>query len=125
MTEHDGTAAGFADPKVVEKPWGREVWWAETPAYLGKILEVRAGHRLSLQYHCQKLETLYFASGAGRLVLGDRELEIEQGRSVTIPPGVKHRVVAAADLVIYEVSTAFPADVVRLEDSYGRTEREK
>lgn len=110
----------FKAPKVVEKPWGREVWWAETEAYLGKVLEVRGGHRLSLQYHQTKLETLFFSGGTGRLTLGDHEYEIRPGMSVTIPPGVKHRIVAKTDLTIMEVSTGHPDDVVRVEDAYGR-----
>ncbi len=110
----------WVSPRTVDKPWGREVWWAQTEAYLGKILEVRAGHSLSLQYHREKLETLYFHSGRGRLVLGDQVLDIELGRSVTVRPGVPHRIAAETDLTIFEVSTAFPDDVVRLEDAYGR-----
>lgn len=119
----EGAVAGFETPRIVDKPWGREVWWAQTEAYLGKFLEVRAGHRLSLQYHRQKLETLHFLSGRGRLTLGDRELAVEAGRSVTIRPGVPHRIAAETDLTVLEVSTAFPDDVVRLEDAYGRAGR--
>jgi len=113
----------FSAPKVVEKPWGRELWWAETDAYLGKVLEVRAGHSLSLQYHRQKLETLFFSGGTGRLTLGDTEHDIRPGTAVTVPPGVKHRITALTDLTILEVSTAHPDDVVRLEDAYGREDK--
>lgn len=112
--------AVFAYPRVVDKPWGQEIWWAETGAYLGKILEVRAGHSLSLQYHREKLETLYFLAGRGALVLDGREYAIRPGRTVTIHPGVAHRISAETDLTIYEASTAHPSDVVRLEDDYGR-----
>ena len=56
--------------KVVEKPWGREVWWAVTEHYAGKILEVRAGHSLSLQYHLRKMETMLYFQGTGELFLG-------------------------------------------------------
>ena len=107
-------------PRVVDKPWGREIWWAETQAYLGKILEVRAGHKLSLQYHREKLETLHFCRGEGRLTLAGREFPIRPGLSVTIAPGVPHRIAADTDLLVLEASTAHPADVVRLDDVYGR-----
>ncbi|MCL6580124.1 MAG: cupin domain-containing protein [Firmicutes bacterium] len=115
-----GPPPPFTVPLVVPKPWGREVWWAESPSYLGKTLEVRAGHRLSLQYHRLKLETLHFVRGEGLLVLGEADHPIISGTSVTIPPGVPHRLVADTDLVVLEVSTAHPDDVVRLEDAYGR-----
>ncbi len=118
-----GAETGFARPKVVEKPWGREVWWAQTDAYLGKVLEVRAGHKLSLQYHREKLETLFFQQGKGRLTLAGREMAIQPGLAVTIQPGVAHRIAAETDLVILEASTPFPDDVVRLEDAYGRQGR--
>jgi len=110
----------FTTPKVIEKPWGREVWWAQTEAYLGKVLEVKAGHSLSLQYHREKLETLFFSGGNGRLTLGKRELEIRPGTAVTVRPGVRHRIEARTDLTILEVSTPQADDVVRLEDAYGR-----
>ncbi len=116
----DGAPGVFRPPRVVEKPWGRELWWAETEAYLGKVLEVRAGHCLSLQYHREKLETLFFSGGRGRLTLGGAEHDIRPGMSVTIPPGVRHRISAETDLTILEVSTAHPDDVVRVEDAYGR-----
>jgi mannose-1-phosphate guanylyltransferase len=106
--------------KIVDKPWGREIWWAETPAYLGKILEVRAGHKLSLQYHREKLETLLFYQGEGVLTLAGDETPIRPGLTVTISPGVPHRIAAGTDLTILEVSTPHPEDVVRLEDAYGR-----
>jgi mannose-1-phosphate guanylyltransferase len=106
--------------KIVDKPWGRESWWAETPAYLGKILEVRAGHKLSLQYHREKLETLLFYQGEGVLTLAGNETPIRPGLTVTINPGVPHRIAAGTDLTIFEVSTPHPEDVVRLEDAYGR-----
>lgn len=110
--------------KVVDKPWGREIWWAETAAYLGKILEVRAGQRLSLQYHREKLETLLFYRGEGVLTLAGRETPIRPGLAVTIEPCVPHRISAVTDLTIFEVSTAHPEDVVRLADAYGRESRE-
>jgi len=55
-------------PKIVEKPWGRELWYADQSAYAGKVLEVKAGRRLSLQYHERKIETLFLLSGRVNLV---------------------------------------------------------
>jgi len=112
----------FVRPRIVDKPWGREVWWAETEAYLGKTIEVKAGHSLSLQYHRRKLETLHFAEGEGVLTLGESELPIRPGLSITVEPGTPHRIRAVTDLTVLEASTAHPDDVVRLEDAYGRTD---
>jgi len=106
--------------KIVDKPWGREIWWAQTDKYVGKILEVKAGHSLSLQYHKQKLETMLFYKGTGRLLLGEEEMEIKPGKAVTIEPGTLHKVIADTDLQIFEVSTTELDDVVRVADEYGR-----
>ena len=67
----------FEQPKRVEKPWGYELWWAQSEKYVGKLLHVKAGFQLSLQYHVKKDETIHLASGEMVLVLkeGDRLVE--------------------------------------------------
>lgn len=106
---------------IVQKPWGREIHFAIEEEYLGKILEVKKGKRLSFQYHTKKKETMYLLSGRIRLRLGDDEEEVEVGKSVTIAPGEKHRVEALEDSQIVEVSTSHLDDIVRLEDDHGRS----
>ncbi|MCR4419501.1 MAG: AraC family ligand binding domain-containing protein [Clostridia bacterium] len=108
--------------RVVDKPWGREIWWAHTDRYVGKILEVKAGQALSLQYHREKLESMYFWQGEGELRLGEETRAIRPGLAVTVLPGTPHRITAFTDLIIFEVSTPQVEDVVRLEDRYGRAE---
>lgn len=108
--------------KTVDKPWGREIWWAVTDRYAGKVLEIKAGHSLSLQYHRQKLESLLFRKGKGRLILDQTVYPVYEGVAVTIPPGTVHRIIADQDLEVVEVSTPELDDVVRLEDAYGRIE---
>src|SRR5215210_293734 len=103
-------------PKIVEKPWGREIWYAHTAHYAGKVLEVKAGKRLSLQKHDIKEETLYLLSGRGRLTYGNGTFDWEEGHFIHIPPGTVHRFEAVEDSVLLEVSTPFLEDVVRLED---------
>lgn len=114
-------AAGPAAPKIVSKPWGEEVRWAQTPGYVGKRIFVRAGHSLSLQYHLKKVETLFFVSGSGELLLGDQRLEVRPELSVHVPAGARHRVIAQTDLVFFEVSTPEVGDGIRVEDAYGRS----
>ncbi len=110
----------LADCRTVDKPWGREVWWAVEEAYAAKRLEVRAHHALSLQYHQRKHETLYFLAGRVRLQLGGAEHIVGAGQVAVVPPRTVHRLEALTDAVILEVSTPQLDDVVRLEDRYGR-----
>ncbi|MBD3388740.1 MAG: cupin domain-containing protein [Candidatus Altiarchaeales archaeon] len=107
--------------KVVDKPWGREIWFAVEDEYVGKIIEVKKGERLSLQFHEEKKETMYLLEGRMALTFGDEELELAEGESITIKPGVKHRINALSDVKVVEVSTPQVEDVIRLEDDYGRT----
>lgn len=108
-------------PKIVDKPWGREIWYAHTDRYAGKVLEVTAGHLLSLQKHRVKHETLYLLTGRIQLTLDTQVLDWQPGQAVSIPPGTVHRMEAIEDSVLLEVSTPELDDVVRLEDRYGRT----
>lgn len=109
----------------VEKPWGYELIWAHTERYVGKLLHVKAGHALSLQYHNVKDETIHLQAGQLKLVVdegsGYTEKDLKVGESYHIKPLTKHRMVAVTDCDILEVSTPELDDVVRLEDRYGRT----
>ncbi len=112
-------------PRRVEKPWGWELVWAEADAYVGKLLFVRAGEALSLQYHERKDESWLVQEGRARLELGEvggglETIEIEPGQAFHYRPGTVHRVTALEDLLVIEVSTTELDDVVRLEDRYGR-----
>ncbi len=113
-------SASRGEPKIVDKPWGREVWYAHTDRYAAKILEVDEGHILSLQKHVVKHETLYLQSGLMRFRLNEDVFEWRPGEVVSIPPDTIHRMEALEDSVILEVSTPDLDDVVRLEDRYGR-----
>jgi mannose-6-phosphate isomerase len=116
------------EPRRVDKPWGWELVWAETEAYVGKLLFVRAGEALSLQYHEVKDEAWLVRDGRARLELGDagegegglETVEIREGDALHFPPGTLHRVTALEDTLIVEVSTPQLDDVVRVQDRYGR-----
>jgi mannose-6-phosphate isomerase len=117
-----------AEETLVEKPWGYEVRWAITDHYAGKILHVRKGEALSLQYHERKDEWLLVVRGSIEMELGveDGQLKshrMREGDSVHLLPGTRHRITAVEDADIYEVSTPEVEDVVRLEDRYGRAGR--
>lgn len=114
--------------QIKEKPWGREVWFANTAGYVGKILEVKKGGRLSLQYHEQKTETQYLFSGKVKLTVGTKQNELKEvilnpGDKYDIFPYTIHRIEGLEDSSIFEVSTSQLTDVVRLADDYGRPDR--
>ena len=106
----------------VEKPWGHEEIWAQTEDYVGKILHIQAGHRLSKQYHVKKEETVYVLKGT--LLVYDEEdkiTEVNPGGVFHVKPGQIHRFGANySNVELVEVSTNHLDDVVRLEDDYRR-----
>jgi mannose-6-phosphate isomerase-like protein (cupin superfamily) len=108
----------------VDKPWGHEIIWAETDRYVGKVLHINAGHRLSRQYHVRKEETFLVQSGRMDLEVGPADgvkvVSMGPGDSFHCLPGTIHRMIAVTDTDIVEVSTNDLDDVVRLEDVYGR-----
>ena len=122
----EGLDRWAVQPRRVEKPWGWELIWADTALYVGKILFVKAGHSLSLQFHREKDESWYVESGRAELELGEagqgalNTEVIGAGASFHYVPGTVHRVTAIEDTTILEVSTPHLDDVVRLEDKYGR-----
>ncbi len=116
-----------ADVTRVEKPWGYEIIFAHTEHYVGKLLFVRAGEQLSLQFHKEKDETIYVHEGKIELEIGepggplDTEI-VGPGHSFRIKPGTVHRWRALEDSAVLEASTPQLDDVVRLEDRYGRAD---
>lgn len=108
----------------VDKPWGYEIVWAETERYVGKLLHIDRGHKLSRQYHVEKDETFFVQSGEMDLEVGDgaerRVVRMRARDSFHCAPKTIHRMIAVSDVDVIEVSTPELDDVVRLEDAYGR-----
>lgn len=108
----------------VDKPWGHEIRFVRTDRYAGKLLVIRAGSQLSLQYHERKDEAFWVQEGTLELVTGKgAEQRVERlgaGESRRIVPGTIHRFRAVTDVILFEVSTPELEDVVRIEDDYGR-----
>jgi mannose-6-phosphate isomerase-like protein (cupin superfamily) len=123
----------FSKILKVVKPWGHEIIWAHTDKYIGKILSIRAGQKLSVQYHEEKDETMYVLSGTGTIYFY-KGLEYDspftnvphtfqslvENATVNIPPMTIHSVLAHTDMIILEASTNHLGDVIRLSDVYGR-----
>ena len=125
-----GPAAEVYRAPRQDKPWGHEIIFAGLDGkYVGKIINVTAGHAISLQYHRQKEETISVLSGAALIEHGPTAEDLTSqhfgpGDTIHLPPGAVHRITAITDLSFAEASTADPGwreDIVRLEDKYGRT----
>ena len=114
-------------PRKTEKPWGFELLFAHTPKYAGKVILVRKGHRLSLQYHKKKDESMYIYEGKALLEIEGSDgrmvpIPVQAGQCIRVPPRTRHRLEAIEDTTFFEVSTPELDDVKRLEDDYGRAE---
>jgi len=118
--------SGKEEVRYVEKPWGHEVIWAHTPHYVGKVLHIKAGQALSVQYHERKDETIYLLSGEMIYRVGSvgdtelKEISLKAGESFRNEPGMVHQMEAVTDCDVLEASTPHLDDVVRLKDRYGR-----
>ncbi len=118
--------SGRIDVRHVPKPWGHETIWALTDRYCGKILHIKAGFALSVQYHERKDETVHLLSGEMKYWVqlpGEdelRDMRLVQGESFRITPGTVHYMEAVTDCDVLEASTPELDDVVRLQDRYGR-----
>jgi quercetin dioxygenase-like cupin family protein len=118
--------SGRTEVRTVQKPWGHETIWAANELYVGKILHIKAGQQLSVQYHNVKDETVYLLSGEMNYCVqleGDdepRDVRLSQGEAFRITPGTIHYMKAVTDCDVLEASTPHLDDVVRLKDRYGR-----
>ena len=120
--------SGRKDVKTVHKPWGHETIWAHTDRYVGKILHIKAGHALSVQYHERKDETVYLLRGEMRYCVAEegnvdaepRDVGLRAGESFRVTPRTVHYMEAITDCDVLEASTPDLDDVVRLTDRYGR-----
>ncbi len=109
----------------VEKPWGHEEIWAHCEKYVGKLLVIKGGEKLSRQYHEVKDETIYVLRGELILEIGKgsqiAQHLLGEGASHRIVPGTVHRFCASPEgCTLIEVSTPELDDVIRIEDDYGR-----
>lgn len=121
----DGVTAGKFDARLVQKPWGHELIWAHSEHYVGKVLHIKAGHALSVQYHRQKDETIHLLRGemiyrVGTTADDMMDISLTAGESFRNTPGTVHQMEAVTDCDVLEASTPHLDDVVRLSDRYGR-----
>jgi quercetin dioxygenase-like cupin family protein len=118
--------SGRTEVRHVPKPWGHETIWAANELYVGKILHIKAGQALSVQYHEVKDETIYLLRGEMRYRVqleGSDELQdvrLQEGEAFRNLPGTVHSMEAITDCDVLEASTPHLDDVVRVKDRYGR-----
>ena len=102
--------------KEVRKPWGKELWIAQEKEYGGKILILREKHHTSQHYHKDKKETIYCFKGQVDIILSDKVFTLKEGDDITLIPRTVHRIIRKTNSILFEVSTAQLADVVRLKE---------
>ena len=113
--------------QIIEKPWGREEVIEINSNYMVKKLTMWKDHRCSLQLHNHKKETIYVLQGQLKIISGPNQNNLSSkiytaGETLTISPGVVHRMEGVEDSVYLEASTPEMDDVVRLKDDYNRIE---
>ncbi len=112
--------------KKINKPWGYELHWVlESKPYMGKLIHINSGARLSLQTHDQKLESWFLISGQAKVIWDNEkvelvETELEKGKGYSCEINQRHRLVGITDCDIIEVSTPEKGTTYRLEDDYKR-----
>ncbi|QDP51402.1 MAG: hypothetical protein GOVbin630_100 [Prokaryotic dsDNA virus sp.] len=112
--------------KVVNKPWGKEIWLELNDHYCYKRIYINKGYKTSYQYHEEKIETNYIIDGTAEVWLENDEGVVEKtimtaGDFFNVKPPRKHRVIALTDIILQEVSTPQVDDVIRLEDDTDRS----
>lgn len=110
---------------VDEKPWGRGILLEVGPGYKVKRLEVKPGHRLSLQKHRHRCENWVVAAGTATVTTGDRTFALRFHEHTFIPVGTLHRLANAGPdlLVVIEVQHGdhlSEDDIIRVADDYRR-----
>lgn len=111
----------------VEKPWGYELHWVpDGMPYMGKVIHINEGARLSLQVHDEKQESYFIIAGKGSVIWENSQGEmiettLEPGKGYTTKVGQKHRLKGLeGGCDIIEVSTPETGTTWRLEDDYAR-----
>lgn len=119
--------ASRSERQEADRPWGRWTVLHEGIGYKVKLIEVRPGHRLSLQFHYHRTEHWVVVSGRARVVIGEKILDLAPLESTVIPVGTVHRIENPwpDPVVLVEVQKGellSEEDIVRVEDDYQRAD---
>lgn len=110
-------------PYTEERPWGRFEQFTDNEQSTVKVITIRRGGELSLQYHRKRREFWKILRGRPRVTIGDKTITAKAGDEFVIPRRIKHRISAPTSMVeVLEIAFGIfdEADIVRLEDRYGR-----
>ncbi|RTL52945.1 MAG: mannose-1-phosphate guanylyltransferase/mannose-6-phosphate isomerase [Rhodocyclaceae bacterium] len=122
---HEHRSEGHVHRRI-HRPWGFFESVDAGARFQVKRLMVNAGARLSLQMHFHRAEHWTVVSGTARVTCGEDEFLLEENQSAYIPLGQPHRLEnpGRIPLEIIEVQSGAylgEDDIVRFEDTYGRT----
>lgn len=125
------TLPSISAPEAAEtelRPWGSFTVLEEGKGYKIKRIEVKPGHRLSLQMHHHRSEHWIVVSGTARVTCGEKETLLSTNQSTYVPPCTSHRLENSGviPLVLIEVQNGEylgEDDIVRFQDDYSRTSK--
>jgi mannose-6-phosphate isomerase len=114
----------IASPVEVEKPWGGFEQYTHNMLSTVKVITVKPGGALSLQYHHRRDELWVILDAGARIELGDIVVEPHVGERIFIPRTTTHRLSAPGNRKVRILEISFgefdEEDIVRLDDVYGR-----
>lgn len=99
------------EPQRIDKGWGYEIWLVNNNKYCGKILHFYKMGQFSMHYHMKKDETWYIKEGEFLFKWIDtvnadvKEVKLDIGKSIRIPIGLPHQLIALTEGEIIEIST--------------------
>ncbi len=112
--------------REVHRPWGCYDSIDHGDRFQVKRIEVKPGASLSLQMHHHRAEHWIVVTGTALVQRGEEEIMLTENQSVYIPLGEKHRLTnpGKVPLQLIEVQSGSylgEDDIVRFEDTFGRT----
>ncbi|HEY9399305.1 MAG TPA: phosphomannose isomerase type II C-terminal cupin domain [Nitrososphaeraceae archaeon] len=106
-----------------QRPWGSFEKFNENERCTVKLLYIKPGSRLSLQYHTKRKEFWKIVKGAATVEVQNKQSSLSEGDNIIIPSGAKHRIQASnSGCIVLEIAYGNfdENDIVRIEDDYDR-----
>lgn len=106
-----------------KRPWGSFEKFNENERCTVKLLYIKPGSRLSLQYHNKRNEFWKIVKGSANVEVQNKKSSLMEGDDIIIPSGARHRIQASnSGCIVLEISYGSfdENDIVRIEDDYDR-----
>jgi len=113
----------FVEVYSEKRPWGSFEKFNENEQCTVKLLHIKPGSRLSLQYHHKRKEFWKIVTGSATVQVENKQSSLKEGDDIIIPSGAKHRIQASnSGCTVLEISYGSfdENDIVRIEDDYER-----